>query len=202
MSKPLTSDAKNYIKGISFLGMCCMKQFSHVSKEHGFTSLVQITKCVMTISVGNLNPVDFCKPDIIGTIKSIDCSHTAGVLFNLEHQPHWQVKLEDENTFDLIVKHFNSNSMGMISDKLANMKGEVIGENKSSLHQQWNNGLSEHVLKMLIKNKGILGISDDEAIARVRKASPFFLSKQKHPMAEKFIKTEWPVVYDKARNMF
>lgn len=179
-----------------------MKQFSHVSIEHGFTSLVQITKSIMTISVGNLSPVDFCKPDIVQTIKNIGCSATAGVLFNLDNIPQWNISLDSKMVFSLIVDHFRNNSMEMVAKKLLAREEEIFGEGKPSLQNQWNDWIYEGLVQFVTKS-GSIASAEQEILAMriIRKASPFFLAKKKHAMAEQFLTTEWPIVYERARSM-
>lgn len=179
-----------------------MKQFSHVSKDYGYSSLVQLTKNIMTISVGDLDPIDFFKPDLLESIKKIDCPATAGVVLNLADSPSWDVLLDDKKVFDRIHAHFILNEMPLAAEALAEQKVHIFALHAKPLQQQWTNGICENLTRLVIRS-GVMKTpeQEDAALKVIRKANPSLHSIVKHPRAKQFLETEWPIVYKKARSM-
>lgn len=179
-----------------------MRQFSHVSTGFGFTSLVQLTKNVMTIQVGELDPVDFFKPDLLETVKNIDCPAMAGAVFNLADSPSWDIKLDDRKVFSLVHNHFVEHNMPEVAERLLDNKVQVLGIGMPSLRDQWNNGLCENLTRLATSLGSMKTAAQEAAVIKViRKANPALLGKIKHPKAKQFIETEWPIVYHRARSM-
>jgi LytS/YehU family sensor histidine kinase len=179
-----------------------MKQFSHISKDYGFTSLVQLTKDVMTISVSDLDPIDFIKTDLLESIKKIDCPATAGVVLNLAESPNWDVRLDDKKVFDRMHAHFISHEMHVAAEALAEQRVHIFALHAKPLQHQWNNGISENLTRLVVRSGAMKTPEQEEAALKViRKANPSLHSKVKHPRAKQFLETEWPIVYRKARSM-
>lgn len=179
-----------------------MKQFSHVSPDHGFSSLVQFTKNIMTIEVADLKPVDFFHQDLLGTLKNIDCPVAASIVLNLADNPNWDVELDDRKVLGLMRGYLVNNKMPELAEYLAEQQMRILGSGMPSLRQQWNEGLCESLIQSATR-LGTLNIASNEdvVIKLIRKANPALLNKTKHVKAKQFIETEWPHVYAKARSM-
>lgn len=179
-----------------------MKQFSHVSLDHGFSSLVQFTKNIMTIEVADLKPVDFFNQDLLGTLKNIDCPAAAGIVLNLSDTPNWDVELDDRKVLGLMRVHFVNNKMPELAENLVEQQMRILGSGMPSLRQQWNDGLCESMIQTATRF-GTLDIASNEdvVIKLIRKANPALLNKTRHVKAQQFIETEWPQVYARARSM-
>lgn len=179
-----------------------MKQFSHDSVGYGFTSLVQLTKNVMTIQVSELDPVDFFSQDLFETLKNIDCPAAAGAIFNLADTPNWDVELDDRKVFNLVHDHFVANDMPQVADRLLERKVQILGIGMPTLRQQWKDGLCEDLTRFATRLGGASTAADEADLDLVfRKANPGLFRKAKHLKARQFIETEWPIVYSKARSM-
>jgi hypothetical protein len=179
-----------------------MKQFSHVSKEFGFSSLVQLTNNILTISVADLDPVDFYKPNMKESIKNIRCPATAGVVLNLADTPNWDVRLDDKKVFDRVHKHFVDNGMPEIAEALLEQKTQIFALHAKPLQYQWNNGIAESLTRLLASSGAMkTPAQEDAALSVIKSANPYHHSKVKHPRAKQFLETEWPIVYQKARSM-
>lgn len=179
-----------------------MKQFSHVSSGHGFTSLVQFTKNIMTIEVADLKPVDFFHQDLHGTLKHIDCPAAAGIVFSLADTPNWDVELDDRKVLGLMHSHFVNNKMPELAECLMEQQMRILGSGMPSLRQQWSEGIFEHLIQTATRLGTMRDAANEDVVVRlIRKANPAFLNKTKHVKAQQFIETEWPLVYARARSM-
>jgi hypothetical protein len=179
-----------------------MKQFSHDSKEFGFGSLVQLTKNVLTISVADLDPVDFFNLNMLDIIKKIDCPVTAGVVLNLADTPNWDVQLDGKKIFARVHKHLVDNDMPELAEALLEQKTQIFALHAKPLQHQWNNGISESLTRLAIRSGAMkTPAQEDAAMSVIRGANPYHHSKVKHPRAKQFLETEWPIVYRKARSM-
>ena len=179
-----------------------MKQFSHVSTGHGFTSLVQFTKNIMTIEVADLKPVDFFSLDLLGTLKNIDCPEAAGIVFNLADTPNWDVQLDDRKVLGLMHGHFVANKMPELAENLMEQQMRILGSGMPTLREQWLGGLCESMVQTATRFGKLGDAANEDAVIKViRKANPALLNKAKHVKAQQFIETEWPLVYAKARSM-
>jgi hypothetical protein len=179
-----------------------MKQFSHVSKDFGFASLVQITKNVMTISVGDLDPIDVFKLDLVESIKKIDCPATASVVLNLADSPNWNVRLDERKVFDRVHAHLLENGLPEAAEALAERKVHIFALHAKPFQHQWNNGISESLTRLVTRSGEMKTLEQEEAAFKViRKANPGLHSIVKHQRAKQFLETEWPIVYKKARSM-
>lgn len=179
-----------------------MKQFSHVSTGHGFASLVQFTKNIMTIEVADLKPVDFFNVDMFGTLKNIDCPEAASVVLNFADTQNWDVVLDDRKVLGLMHGHFVTNKMPELAENLIEQQMRILGSGMPSLHQQWRDGLCEQMVQAATRFGSLnIAANEDAVIKLIRKANPARLSKAKHVKAQQFVKTEWPLVYAKARSM-
>jgi hypothetical protein len=178
-----------------------MKQFSHISADFGFTSLVQLTKNIMTIQIGELDPVDFFNRDMFTLLRNMESHDTAAVLFDLDDTPNWDVILDDRKVFGMIHGYLISHDLPLVAEHLLERKSDIIGFGKASLHEQWNRGLCESLTRFAICQGGPAAENEDAVIQLIRRANPGLLARTKHQKAQHFIDTEWPLVYKKARDL-
>lgn len=177
-----------------------MKSFTTLSSMHEYEIHVQLTKNILTINISDLQPADFCKPNLVETMRMVSCPDSAALILSLEDCPAWNIDHSDEQIVKNVTGFLEDQDYGVLAEAFSSWKDDILS--KGALQTQWNNGLSERLVQEAARNGLMRSTVQEEAtLALLKKASPRHHRTSKHVHADHFIRHEWSSVYAQARAM-